>query len=422
MRKGLETAGILLGAAMLVLLSLFPARGWIAVAGILAAVALVCVGQRALPRHLPVIGASVILLLMSLVSLGITPVPSVTRAETWLLWGSIGAFYLVFLWARTRDRLIWAGAGLAAMGAGYALIAPFAVDWITERKTFFPTALYTVFPRLTADAVHPNVMASVLATLMFVPLAWAVWPPREWAAPRWALRIPRTRWIWLLAALLMAGVLFLTKSRGAYLAVGISAAAFALLIARRRHWLLWALLAGVLVLAVAAFWVQDAVPLGDTLAEEVLKTDTLAFRQRLWHFGAFLVGDFPFTGIGMGAFNNAALALYGHDELKQLGAHSLYFQAALDLGIPGFLAFLAAVVVVLARALRTYHVLQRRRDDMLWPLAAGCITGALTVLLHGVVDIGTWGTRGSFVPWCVLGLLAATSALDAKRQEEGRGG
>jgi len=204
-------------------------------------------------------------------------------------------------------------------------------------------------------------------------------------------------------------VIFLTKSRGAYLAVGISGAAFLLLLVRRRRWFLWALLAGVLVAAVAVFWIQDSVPLGDTLAEEVLKTDTFAFRQRLWHFTSFLLGDFPFTGVGMGALNDTALALYGHAETTQPGAHSLYFQVALDLGIPGLLAFLTVVGVVLTRGFKTYRSLKQRRDDLHWPLMAGCIAGLLALLLHGIVDIGAWGTRGSFVPWCLLGLLAATS-------------
>jgi putative inorganic carbon (HCO3(-)) transporter len=405
MRRWLDAIGIAVGVAMLGFLALSPDRGWIACLGIAAALAMVAAGRGSL-RGIPAPWAIVLLGAMPLVALAVTPLPAVGRAQMWLLWGSIGAFCLICVWARTRERLLWIGAGLAGAGAMLSLASPFAVNWIIERKTFVPPAVYEVFPRLVSDPIHPNVMASLMVGLMFVPLAWAISPPVFGAAPRWLSRLMSSRPVWAVAVFLPALVLFLTKSRGGYAAAAVGLVLIALLMIRRRRWFLWILLGGLAVGIAAILWWPGGLPISELSEVEALGVDTIAFRQRVWQYALFLIGDFPFTGVGMRAFNDVLFSIYGYQAVRDPGAHNVFLQIALDLGIPGLLAFVALAATVLARAARAYSAL-RRAGDSLWVLAAGGIAGVAATLAQGLVDIAAWGTRGSFVLWCLLGMLAA---------------
>ncbi len=405
LRKRLEVAGVFVAMAALACLVVQPASGWLGVAGIATAALLVGLGHRPLRLHFPAYGAAAVLLLMSLVSLLVTPVPGVTWLRTWLLWGNLGLFYLLILWTRTRARLTWLGAGMTALGVVAAAAAPFVVDWAAQKRPlFFPVSIYAKFPSLGVESIHPNNIASILVGLMFIPLAWAVGPARTMGGPSSIHGVFRRRWPWTAAVLLMVGVLALTQSRGGYLAAGVGGVVFLLLMARRRRFL-WPLVALVLALCVVLGLREWSHGMG-MLTPEALNTESLVFRWHVWRYAVLLVGDFPFTGVGMGAFNDAAFALYGFDGFRQPGAHNLFLQVALDVGIPGLIALLVLMGAVLARGVRAFARLRRLEDALLWPLAAGCIAGLAALLTHGLIDIGTWGTRGGFVLWCLLGMLA----------------
>jgi putative inorganic carbon (HCO3(-)) transporter len=411
---------MVLGFAMLALLTLLPGKGWAACLGIAVAIGMIAVGRGANLRGIPAPAALAIISAMALVSIAFAPIPAADLSQLWLLWGGIGGLCLVALWAGTPTRLLLAGAALSALGAALALVSPFVVNWFIEKKTFLPPAIYEHFPRLVSDTIHPNVMASLLVGLMFVPLAWAVRPPHVDAKPQWLARAMRGRFLWIACAFLMALVLFLTKSRGGYLAAVVGAAVLALLMARRRRWFVWVLAVALAIGIAAILWLPGSAPLVGLDDLEVLNTSSLAFRERIWHYAALLIGDFPFTGVGMRAFNDVNATLYGYQILTDPGAHSLFLQIALDLGIPGLLAFLALAVLMLVRTFRAYLTLKRPGDPM-WTLAAGAIAGVVATLAHGFVDLAAWGTRGSFVLWCLLGLLAALSAYARGPGRDSRG-
>lgn len=407
LRKALRAAGVFVALPAVAWLVLQPATGWLAIAGMVVAVILIGLGSRPLSLHVPACGiiAMLILVLMSVVSLLVTPVPAVTWTRAWFLWGNIALLCLLILWAQSRARLASLAVALTALGVVFALAAPFVVRWAAQRTPLlFPVSIYAKFPSLGAETIHPNNMASILVGLMFVPLGWAARPPLAQESLGRIHGLLRNRWLWAIAVLLMAGALVLTQSRGGYMAAGAGIVVFLLFMSRRRRFL-WPLVAVVMAVGVVvalherSLWVA-------ALAPEALDTQSLAFRWRVWRYALFLVGDFPFTGVGMGAFNDAALALYGFDGFRQPGAHSLFLQVALDVGLPGLIALLVMVGAVLAGAVRAFATFRRLDDALLWPLASGAIAGLSAILTHGLIDIAAWGTRGSFVLWCLLGLLA----------------
>jgi hypothetical protein len=40
-------------------------------------------------------------------------------------------------------------------------------------------------------------------------------------------------------------------------------------------------------------------------------------------------------------------------------------------------------------------------------LAAGLLAGLTILVVHGLTDATTWGTKPAFIPWLILGLAAA---------------
>lgn len=418
-RRRIETAGAAVGVLALVWLTLLPDGNWVPVLGIALGVAAVYASAPPGSRRLAAAGPIALLLGMSLVSLAVTPLPSLTYGETWLLWGSIGAFYLVSIWASTRERVLRLGVMLMTLGCAFALAAPFAVAWFTYRKTFFPPALYDLFPRIAADAIHPNVMASILLALVFVPVSWAVHPPRLTARWRSLQSLLGRRWPWIATAALMIAVLLLTKSRGGYIAFAAGALALLFLLGGTRGRLRWAALAALVVAGgMALGWLMSNGGLGPGTPTEALDTESLTFRWRVWKYASLVISDFPYTGTGMGAFNEVAASLYGYYSQRQPGAHNLFLQVALDLGIPGAIAFAALVIAALARGLRAQRALEHDGDAALSFLAAGGLAGLAAVLVQGLIDIAAWGTKGGFVLWLVLALLWSLTRYPRLRRAE----
>lgn len=400
----MENTGAALAVLAAAAASVAPTWGWAACAVAVAGVALALVGAGPGARRLPAWGAVVALLVMSGVSLWVTQTPAETWERAWQLWACLGMFWTLAIWARTRARVTLLGAGLVGTGTALALASPFIVGWFAERKTFFPPSIYAAFPRLVSDTVHPNVMAAALLCAVFLALAWAFRPPALGA--RWGRfgRLLRARAVWIVASLAMLLVLFLTKSRGAYGAFLVGSAVFALLAERRRAAVAFALLVALVLIAGGSLWMlqQGAAESPDQL--EMLDTSSFAFRQRIWHYALLLVGDFPLTGVGMGGFNAALRDLYGYAEFTEPGAHSLYLQAALDLGLPGLAALLALVAASLRRAGVGLRRLRAVGDDP-GQMAAGAIAGLAAVLAQGLLDLTVWGTRGGLVLWGLLALL-----------------
>ncbi|MER3513799.1 MAG: hypothetical protein C4310_04935, partial [Chloroflexota bacterium] len=78
-------------------------------------------------------------------------------------------------------------------------------------------------------------------------------------------------------------------------------------------------------------------------------------RLELWSRALEAIADYPFTGIGMGTFDHVIPLRYPYvllagAELAVPHAHNLFLQVAVDLGLPGLIAFVALLGLVLAAA------------------------------------------------------------------------
>jgi putative inorganic carbon (HCO3(-)) transporter len=109
----------------------------------------------------------------------------------------------------------------------------------------------------------------------------------------------------------------------------------------------------------------------------------------------------------MGTFNDVAVRLYPFSEVANPGAHNLFLQVGVDLGIPGLIAFASILLLTIYMSLSSITHSAAQEDHALRALSVGLLAGITALLFHGLVDITVWGTRVSFLPWMIIGLITA---------------
>lgn len=139
---------------------------------------------------------------------------------------------------------------------------------------------------------------------------------------------------------------------------------------------------------------------------------SLESRLEVWGRAIYMIQDFPF-GIGMGLYGSLADRLYPL-FLSPVGkishAHNLFLQLAVDLGIPGLLAWLTVFFTMMACAWRIYRSGRLAKDRWRAGLGAGLLCSQLALCLHGLVDAVTWGmVRSAPLVWVLWGAIMAFS-------------
>jgi putative inorganic carbon (HCO3(-)) transporter len=142
-------------------------------------------------------------------------------------------------------------------------------------------------------------------------------------------------------------------------------------------------------------------------------------RLEIWSRALYAIQDFSFTGVGIGTFNQVIPLLYPYFLIAPSAdiphAHNLVLQVAVDLGVPGLIAWLAILMTVAVQGI----VLIRRGPSPLWAFGAGVLGSLAAMLVHGVLDATLWGTKLAFLPWLLfaLAVLAESHVPDELRQE-----
>jgi putative inorganic carbon (HCO3(-)) transporter len=320
--------------------------------------------------------------------------------------------------------------GTRAVDAKFPLIGSLAARFPLLLKGL-PGAVEGIHPNELAGALTWTLPPSLILALGVI-LRKARFPTSIKPAWRWILVIG------LIGAALLSTVAFLfSQSRGAYLGVTIALGVGLAVILPDKFWRLAYLLVVMLVATLGVYWLYvktSSSPLAafdPTISTELsatglpgasLSLSSLEARVEIWSRAIYGIQDFPFTGMGMNTFRRVVQVLY---PLFRIGpdvdighAHNEMLQAALDLGIPGLIAFLSICLLtgwLLARAYRGAKGAER------WAVL-GLGAGFAGHFLYGMTDAVALGARPGFLFWMLIGLIASASQnMNHEGHEEHQG-
>lgn len=345
----------------------------------------------------------------ALLALSLTLLPSLLAAYDWRLTLSklggmilgISVFGVVAGWARTPGRWAWASGGFVGLGGVVAGAALLGTTWTVKFSALAPLVARLPPPlfRLPGaeDGLNPNGMTGAL--LWVLPMAGYL----IWRGPIGQ----RLAGVGLGAA--MALVIGLAQSRGGY---------WALAIATLFGWVLqgpwphrWrrvgiAVVVGLGLAGVGVVVINAATGLA-TAGVGASVTETADTRLELWSRALQGIRDFPITGMGLNMFRTAAPVLYPlfimPSKMDIAHAHNEFLQAALDLGLPGLVAFLSVNMVAFA----SLGLIWRRASSPAQHAAAATLAaGLLAHLLFGLTDAVALGAKVGILFWILLGLIA----------------
>lgn len=353
------------------------------------------------------IGLAVIVLMTAV---GFAVTPDITYS---LIAGVPLIIGLVLYWAisrfprLTRDLVLVAG--LISLGTlALSLVAGLA---IIPRSHALLSAV-TPLARLQAQLplrLNENVVAAALLLLIPLSLGQLLWA-RIPGSGRDGLRLLLA----LLAVCVSVAVMPFTKSQAAVVALAVAVGLMLLLRSPRVGLVLLAIGAMVaLALVLVTGW--------DTIAHRYLGEWTrirLAVRTEIYHRALLLIASYPLTGVGLGCYEPTVRELYPLFYMPgatQTSSHNLLLQVAVDLGIPGLLAYL----LLLGHAIRAAILAIRDKaaqSPLHTALASACLVCFVTLLLHGLLDCAQWANKLRFLTWGVMGLAVALQRFGATHQ------
>ncbi|MFN2233740.1 MAG: O-antigen ligase family protein, partial [Anaerolineales bacterium] len=292
--------------------------------------------------------------------------------------------------------------GIILAGLSLAGLAIFSVQFATTKLSFIPAGIYQRFELLASDTIHPNVMAGNILIIIPIGIALLLFGWRQLKNGQ-ALLL-------LFATLISTVMLILTQSRGAIIAFG--CALLTIVILRWRWaWVAIPLLLtsiGLLAHQVGLYTMLDFLSSG-------ISVEGAEGRVEIWSRAILMIRDFSFTGVGIGSYMDVADLLYPFflaSPGKIEHAHNLFLQVAVDLGIPGLIAWFSIYLGVCFSAWQLYKFGKNHQDGWAIGLGIGFLSSNLALIIHGFFDAVTWGMiRPAPLVWGIWGTAIAAWQL-----------
>lgn len=407
--------GVLLATAPFLL---FPTQIYM---GTCLALVLLAVVWLLRGRRFPVTPFNLVLLLWSLallVGIAVTADADETLPKATGLILGLAVWRYAALYLAERRRLVWGWLAYVLLSLGFVLLGVLSANWQSKVPLVgavvarLPANLLQL-PGAPAEGVQLNQLAGtlllILPLLLSLPFVWRNWWQRA---------------AWLLLTLILLLMLLFSQSRSGWL--GMIAGILVLLAlwqeateqpATRRR-LVWLLLGIILAGGVLALWI------GPERWQQIIEEPprqtaigtltTIRFRLEVWTWAVAGIQDFPFSGMGLGSFRQAVWRFYPlsiPSSYDIAHAHNIFLQVALDLGLPGLIAYLGLLLVAAHTGWRI-----ARRDPALRPWSIGLLAGLVALHVYGLTDALAPGSKPALLFWLALGLLAAMGRLEANRE------
>ena len=339
----------------------------------------------------------------------------------------VAVFYAMVAFVRNDQSRLWRGTALLlGLGIGVVMIGLIGTQWVYK----FPLLRDVVglLPQRLLDlpgaesGFSPNQLAGILLLVAPLALLLAGMVLIRIKALGQQLRPYQTILILvslMVTALMTGGTLLLTQSRGGLFGFG-AGILFVLMVAVRRQsrWVFSIMLLFVTMGIGALTTTMGVEPTVDLLFEQAGleagsdQIGTLSGRVAIWSRAFYAIQDFPLTGVGMNNFRRIVPIMYPlfliPPDVDIAHAHNHLLQAALDLGLPGLVAYFALWLTMAAMLWQTW---QQTASFWFRGLALGFAGSLLAYFVFGTIDVVALGAKPGFVFWVLLGLVTALHDL-----------
>jgi O-antigen ligase/Tfp pilus assembly protein PilF len=335
---------------------------------------------------------------------------SLTNSALVAVLGSVALYFVIAYLVRSwlAVRLVSGVVLLIAALLALVFISQYGHQGYGETPPFIEQlGNLTTLPIQLGIFLHPNATASFLGVA--VPLG---------AMRAISSRVFARKIFWALCTLIILYAIFLTFSRGVYLALAaVAALAVAIYIIRRLPRRIALPIVGLGILALMAGLVV-IVALGPDKFPLLSSTFSRATdRGLLYQNSLSLVGDYPFTGIGIGdtfamVYSRYVLLIFVPFVTY---AHNLPLAIWLNQGLLGLLAFAGIVVTLYLFVYRVMHTVESVRR-----LFHGAWLGATVALLHGITDAPQYADHRWVMPmlFVAIGLTVAAGRVAVQELDE----
>jgi O-antigen ligase len=336
------------------------------------------------------------------------------RGVAWCRFGMIAGGLMVGIgtaWAGRRDGERALGAislACAVLAATIGTCFLLTYGWTTTKHVKFSVLqqfglwLQAHRPAIyVAKDLNPNLIAGGLVLALPLGIGGVAWA--------WTRRYRRAAVVGAVALCLGLVALVLTASRGAWFAFSAG-----MLTAGYLEWrtnsarrpslrrLGDALLVGALLIALLGFGVALAWPDLEHWLDTLPRGRTVISRINFWRDSLIIIGDYPFTGSGLGS---TEMVYSSYVRLLHVGfieqhVHNLLLQIAVEQGLPGLAAFLGLLGVVIGALVGLYH----RREcggGLRWAGTAAVIA----LLLQGIGEAGNYNGPMALIGFLPLGFV-----------------
>lgn len=328
---------------------------------------------------------------------------------------------------RTPRHFTLATATFLLGGLGVAGLALLGTQWSAKLPLIGRVALFvrSLQPSLPGGIPQFNANQIAGTLLWLVPLAMALALTavvyRREMRELFGRLTPLVQLFLLGTALLLTGTLILTQSRGGY--IGFVLAMGLMMILAAGRWRKWLIGLGVFGLVIGGGYTavvgpaQALAPLFEAagVGEEIDSAGdigSLQGRVEIWSRAIYAAQDFPFTGMGMNNFREVVHILYPLFLISPTTdiahAHNHLLHTAVELGLPGLIAYLALWLGLVGMLWQMWAGLEH-------PLWRGFIIGTAGCLLgyfaYGMFDAVALGAKPGFLLWFLWGLVAAGHRL-----------
>lgn len=352
-----------------------------------------------------------------LVGILVTADPDLTLPKATGVILGLATWRFLAVYGRSHQQIWAAVVVFGLLGAMFALVGLFSTEWksqspvIARLGPLLPPRLFR-FSETPDAGVSPNQLAATL--IVYLPLIGSLlvgWRPARYR------RIIRAGLILLAGA--VVAILFLTYSRSGWFGgvIGLVSLFFFWAITlppsrpRTAARLTLALMVGIGVAVLLFAGPQRLLALWEEppAATALGNLSTLNFRKAVWPWAIQGIEDFPLTGTGLGGFRHVIYRFYPVAVPITYGvahAHNTFLQVALDVGLPGLVAYLAILGIAGIVSLRV-----ARQSPSFRPLVLGLVAGLFALHTFGLTDSLSIGSKPGIVFWYVLGLLTAVNQL-----------